>query len=215
MKEKKTFSKKVKTTLLSPSLTSTLWTSVKFTVFLLGRCVLKSLPFFYRQRAASTVGDKLSGEPGDSERGEVQPPGLEHHLLLYAGDLPEHQPSRVSPELLYFQPETRSIKLQFSSTMSRKLHVNVMVIAFIQSAIIFHHPCFEEKKLSHLSGELMAILGIKANVLKGFLCFSAVTGCKLQQHLIPDLPFCLFLTSVCWLGDLLDRKRKLQMASIL
>lgn len=68
------------------------------TVFVCGRCVLKPSPVFHRQRAAGSVGDKLSGKPGDPERREVQPRGLEHHLLLYAGDLPKHQPSRVRPE---------------------------------------------------------------------------------------------------------------------
>lgn len=69
------------------------------TVCICSRCALKSVPFFYRQRAAGSLGNKLSREPCNSEWGEVQPWGLEYHLFLYAGDLPEHQPSCVSAEV--------------------------------------------------------------------------------------------------------------------
>lgn len=69
------------------------------TVCICSRCALKSVPFFYRQWAAGSLRNKLSREPCNSEWGEVQPWGLEYHLFLYAGDLPEHQPSCVSPEV--------------------------------------------------------------------------------------------------------------------
>lgn len=70
-------------------------------MFACSSCVLKSLPLLYRQRAAGAVRNKLPGEPGDSERGEVQPRGVEHHLLVYAGDLPKHQPTCVRSEPVF------------------------------------------------------------------------------------------------------------------
>lgn len=53
---------------------------------------------FYRQWAAGSLWDKLSRKPCYSEWREIQQRGLEYHLLLYAWNLSEYQPSCVSHE---------------------------------------------------------------------------------------------------------------------
>lgn len=74
--------------------------------------------------------------------------------------------------------------------------------------------CLEDKTHCFVVGKLMGKVWMLANISK-LLCLSDATGWKLSPYLTSDLPFYLLFTSGCWLGDQLDRKRKLQIANIL